>query len=138
MDEHPWTYELSNEELLREHAILTDPDSLLVGNCRQYAIGDYDISEHGATVCSSRSSWPPLALPPLDLPLTMRRCVAPASLPSCPQLHPRPGVEGGRSPSSRDAEGSTTPSTPGGGCGTLPMSRDPKLSPKHLFDTLTH
>ena len=48
MDEHPWTYELSNEELLREHAILTDPDSLLVGNYRQYAIGDYDISEHGA------------------------------------------------------------------------------------------
>lgn len=48
MDEHPWTSELSNEELPREHVISTDPDSLLVGNYRQYAIVDYDISEHGA------------------------------------------------------------------------------------------
>ncbi len=38
MDAHPWTYEISNEELPREHVISTDPDTLLVGDYRQYAV----------------------------------------------------------------------------------------------------
>lgn len=48
MDQHPWTYRISNEELPREHVISTSPDNLLVGDYRQYAIVDYDIDEHGA------------------------------------------------------------------------------------------
>jgi hypothetical protein len=47
MDEHPWTYEVSNEELPREHVISTDPDDLLVGDYRQYAIVDSDLSVSG-------------------------------------------------------------------------------------------
>jgi len=47
MDEHPWTYRISNEELPREHLISTDPDNLVVGDYRQYAIVDSDIDQHG-------------------------------------------------------------------------------------------
>jgi len=48
MDAHPWTYQISNEELPREHVISTSPDDLLVGDYRQYAIIDSNIVEHGA------------------------------------------------------------------------------------------
>jgi hypothetical protein len=47
MDEHPWTYQISNEELPREHVISTDPDDLLVGDYRQYGIVDSDLSVTG-------------------------------------------------------------------------------------------
>jgi hypothetical protein len=48
MDAHPWTYQISNEELPREHLISTNPDDLLVGDYRQYAIIDSNIVEQGA------------------------------------------------------------------------------------------
>jgi len=48
MDLHPWTYQVSNEELPREHLISTDPDNLLVGDYRQYAIVDADVAVSGA------------------------------------------------------------------------------------------
>lgn len=48
MDEHPWTYQICNEELPREHLISTSPYDLLVGDTRQYAIVDYDVAEIGA------------------------------------------------------------------------------------------
>jgi hypothetical protein len=48
MDAHPWTYEISNQELPREHVISTSPDNLLVGDYRQYAIIDSDISTSGS------------------------------------------------------------------------------------------
>ena len=48
MDLHPWTYQVSNEELPREHLISTDPDNLLVGDYRQYAIVDADVAASGA------------------------------------------------------------------------------------------
>jgi hypothetical protein len=48
MDAHPWTYEISNQELPREHVISTNPDDLLVGDYRQYAIVDSDISAAGS------------------------------------------------------------------------------------------
>ena len=48
MDAHPWTYAISNEELPREHAISTNPDDILVGDYRQYAIIDSDISTSGS------------------------------------------------------------------------------------------
>jgi hypothetical protein len=48
MDANPWTYEISNEELPREHVISTDPDDILVGDYRQYAIIDSDVVPHGA------------------------------------------------------------------------------------------
>jgi hypothetical protein len=48
MDEHPWTYEISDDELPREHVISTDPDNLLVGDYRQYAIVDSDLAIQNA------------------------------------------------------------------------------------------
>jgi len=48
MDAHPWTYEVSNEELPREHLISTSPDDILVGDYRQYAIVDSDVAVSGA------------------------------------------------------------------------------------------
>jgi hypothetical protein len=48
MDDHPWTYDLSNQELPREHLISHSPDNLLVGDYRQYAIVDSDISTSGS------------------------------------------------------------------------------------------
>lgn len=48
MDAHPWTYEISNEELPREHVISTSPDNLLVGDYRQYAIIDANLTTHGS------------------------------------------------------------------------------------------
>jgi len=48
MDANPWTYDISNEEMPREQVISTNPDDLLVGDYRQYAIVDSDIDEHGA------------------------------------------------------------------------------------------
>jgi hypothetical protein len=47
MDEHPWSYQISNEELPREHLISTDPDTLAVGDYRQYAIIDSDLTVTG-------------------------------------------------------------------------------------------
>lgn len=49
MDQHPWTYEISNEELPREHPIDTSPQTPLVGDYRQYAIVDADLAVAGAT-----------------------------------------------------------------------------------------
>lgn len=48
MDAHPWTYFVSNQELPREHLISTSPDDILVGDYRQYAIVDSDISTSGS------------------------------------------------------------------------------------------
>lgn len=48
MDAHPWTYQVSNQELPREHLISTSPDNILVGDYRQYAVIDADVSQHGA------------------------------------------------------------------------------------------
>jgi hypothetical protein len=48
MDAHPWTYQISNDELPREHVISTNPDDLLVGDYRQYAIVDSNISVEGS------------------------------------------------------------------------------------------
>ncbi|MHB8440220.1 MAG: hypothetical protein ACYDD4_13835, partial [Acidimicrobiales bacterium] len=48
MDEHPWTYQLSNEELPREHVISTNPRDLLVGDYRQYAVIDSDVEQSRA------------------------------------------------------------------------------------------
>jgi hypothetical protein len=48
MDDHPWTYRVSNQELPREHLISTSPDDILVGDYRQYAIVDSDIGVTGA------------------------------------------------------------------------------------------
>jgi hypothetical protein len=48
MDAHPWTYEISNQELPREHLISTSPDDLLVGDYRQYAIVDADLDTSGS------------------------------------------------------------------------------------------
>ncbi len=48
MDANPWTYQISNEELPREHVISTNPDDILVGDYRQYAVIDSDVVEHGA------------------------------------------------------------------------------------------
>lgn len=48
MDAHPWTYRISNQELPREHVISTNPDDLLVGDYRQYAIVDSDIDTSGS------------------------------------------------------------------------------------------
>lgn len=48
MDAHPWTYRVSNQELPREHVISTSPDNILVGDYRQYAIIDSDISTSGS------------------------------------------------------------------------------------------
>jgi hypothetical protein len=47
MDEHPWTYEVSNEELPREHVISTNPGNLLVGDYRQYAIVESNLDVTG-------------------------------------------------------------------------------------------
>jgi hypothetical protein len=47
MDEHPWSYQVSNEELPREHLISTDADNLLVGDYRQYGIVDSNLSVTG-------------------------------------------------------------------------------------------
>lgn len=47
MDLHPWTYRVSDEELPREHLISTNPDDLLVGDYRQYAIVDANLSVAG-------------------------------------------------------------------------------------------
>lgn len=49
MDQHPWTYEISNEELPREHPIDTSPRTPLVGDYRQYAVIDADLSVTGAS-----------------------------------------------------------------------------------------
>lgn len=49
MDQHPWTYEISDEELPREHPIDTSPRTPLVGDYRQYAIVDADLSVTGAS-----------------------------------------------------------------------------------------
>jgi len=48
MDAHPWTYQVSNQELPREHVISTSPDNILVGDYRQYAIIDSDIATSGS------------------------------------------------------------------------------------------
>jgi hypothetical protein len=48
MDSNPWTYEVSNEELPREHLISHSPDNLLVGDYRQYAIIDSDVEPSGS------------------------------------------------------------------------------------------
>ena len=47
MDEHPWSYQISNEELPREHVISTDPDSLLEGLYPQYAVVQSNLSVTG-------------------------------------------------------------------------------------------
>lgn len=48
MDAHPWTYEVSNQELPREHVISASPEDILVGDYRQYAIVDSNISTSGS------------------------------------------------------------------------------------------
>jgi hypothetical protein len=47
MDEHPWSYQISNEELPREHIISTDPDSLLEGLYPGYAVVQSNLSVTG-------------------------------------------------------------------------------------------
>jgi hypothetical protein len=47
MDDHPWSYQISNEELPREHVISPDPDDLLVGDYRQYGIVESNLSVTG-------------------------------------------------------------------------------------------
>jgi hypothetical protein len=47
MDEHPWTYQISSEELPREHLISTSPDNLLVGDYPQYGIVDSNLTVTG-------------------------------------------------------------------------------------------
>jgi hypothetical protein len=48
MDAHPWSYEVSNQELPREHPISHSPSNLLVGDYRQYAIVDADLDTSGS------------------------------------------------------------------------------------------
>lgn len=47
MDAHPWTYELSNDELARQDVRSTDPRSLLPGDYRQYLVVDLDATTTG-------------------------------------------------------------------------------------------
>jgi hypothetical protein len=49
MDEHPWTYRLSNDEITRTTAQSTSPDSLLAGNYPQYLIADIDTAATGTS-----------------------------------------------------------------------------------------
>jgi hypothetical protein len=47
MDAHPWTYQLSNDEVARQTVRSTDPRSLLPGDYRQYLVADVDATTSG-------------------------------------------------------------------------------------------
>jgi hypothetical protein len=48
MDEHPWTYRISDEDVARTTVESSAPGSLLAGSYPQYLIVDLDVSATGA------------------------------------------------------------------------------------------